>query len=442
MMKSTGKFKDVFERVDRRIELNEFGQYSCVGVQLYGQGAFIRESKLGSDIRKKTQWILKEGDFVYNKLFAWKGTFAVADKSVDGSIVSDKFPTYTFDRTKLNQRYLEYFIQNESLWKQAEKHSKGAAALSKFTLNPPDFWKLEFPLPSLDEQESIVQFLDETLSRLAKVREERAPIDAVVQGRRAGIGSESRLIMSSALQQLNDQFSAKLGQLDNVLLLKPRSGPSFPCDRTGEGIRVIMPSCLGGYRLDESKSLYGNGSEEMSEKDILVENDLLISRGNKRDQVGLCVVYKPSSKVRSTYANLLMRMTVDLKLTLPEFVKLWIMTPLAVRYIRENTKGTSPAIQKINQGALLRMPFPSSVAVSKQQEWVAFLNSIFEKVEGLEVIARQQDAQIQELRRNILLKIFAGERAQFKSSDTLEFDSTTSSRVEKARMTGENVVEI
>src|SRR5262249_22329373 len=48
-----------------------------VGMRLYGEGPFHRECKAGIQIRKKTHFQISEGDIIYNKLFAWKGTLAL-----------------------------------------------------------------------------------------------------------------------------------------------------------------------------------------------------------------------------------------------------------------------------------------------------------------------------------------------------------------------------
>ena len=399
-------FTKVFKRVERKIELDDQIEYSCVGLQLYGLGAFVRERKLGVEIKRKAQWLVKQGDFVYNKLFAWKGTFAVIGPACSDCIVSDKYPTYQFDRTILDERYLKYFIQSESVWRQAELMSKGAAALSKFTLNPPDFWRLKIPLPSLEEQGKIVSMLDDILCRYKALQEIRRPLDAVVQGRRAGIGSECRFILTGVLNLMDEKFEGSIGKLEEVLTLRPRSGPSFPCSDSGGGIRIVMPSALGGYRFDENKCMFGFGGEAISELDILEEGDLLISRGNKRDQVGLCIVYHPKDNRTTTYANLLMRMKVNGKKVTPQFVKYWLMSPLAVNYIQRNTKGTSPAIQKINQAALLRLPFPLDIPIPCQEAWVSYLDQIFEMVELGEKEVREEYEKLQELRRTLLLDIF------------------------------------
>jgi type I restriction enzyme, S subunit len=132
-MKNWGKarFGDIFERIDRKFFIDDSEQYKCVGVRWYGKGAFVRERLLGAEISRKQQWVIGWGDTVYNKLFAWKGAFAIADESVDGCIVSDKFPTYRANDGRVDDRWLRYYFQTPMLAQQAEALSKGAAAISK-----------------------------------------------------------------------------------------------------------------------------------------------------------------------------------------------------------------------------------------------------------------------------------------------------------------------
>lgn len=400
-------FTEVLERVKRPTFLEDAVEYQCLGVRWYGLGAYVRETKLGGTIARKEQWRVKENDVLYNKLFAWRGAFAVADKTADDCIASDKFPTYRFDSSRVNPDYLRLWFRSPQLADQAQALSKGAAALSKLTLNPPDFWKLTIPLPPLQQQTEIAQTVSAMLTSIERIERERAPLDATIHGRRAGVGSQVRLVLDAALADLNSCFVSDLGILDEVLTMRPRSGPSFVVSEEGEGIPVIMPSATLGYRYDAAKCLYGLGGEAVSPKDILTPGDLLISRGNYRDQVGICIVY-PGAAEERTYANLLMRMQVDPAQALPEFVKYWIMSPLCVRYIRKHTKGTSPSVQKINQRALIAMPFPRGAALSVQRTWVERLDRVFDEAEYLERKIREQYSAIQAFKDNLIRAAFDG----------------------------------
>ena len=400
-------FGDLLERVGRRITVQDGEVYSCIGVRWYGGGTFVREERAGYEIKRKQQWLVKAGDVIYNKLFAWKGAFAVANAGADECVASDKFPTYRADESRVRLDYLRFWFMTDGLARQARRLSKGAAAVSKLTLNPGDFWSLCIPLPSLAAQDVVLTKLQQVAKAIEGIVALRAPVDAVLQGRRAAVGSEVRLLMSTALRYMNESLSDRLGILDDALVMRPRSGPSYPCPEDGTGTAVVMPSALGGYRYDASKLLRGDGTEQLKEKDILQRGDMLIARGNKRDQVGLCIVY--DSDEPRTYANLLMRMQVDRSRWLPEFVKYWIMSPLAVAYIRRHTKGTSPSVQKINQRSLVNMPFPAQVPLDLQRRWVDYLDTVFDGVEQCEQMIQEQYADVMSLRPTVLAAAFAGD---------------------------------
>jgi type I restriction enzyme S subunit len=146
---------------------------------------------LGADIARKQQWIIRTGDVVYNKLFAWKGSFAIAGAIVDGHIVSDKFPTYAVNEDLVDPRYLKYYFQTPELATQAELLSKGAAAISKLTLNPPQFWDLTISAPALSEQQGIVALLDGHRERIEKAIASREVSRAATRALGAALLSDS-----------------------------------------------------------------------------------------------------------------------------------------------------------------------------------------------------------------------------------------------------------
>jgi type I restriction enzyme S subunit len=102
----------------------------------YGEGPFHRELKPAMRIAKKSHFVIRKGDVIYNKLFAWKGSFGVVPSELDGMFVSDKFPTYELDPRQVDENYLRWYFRDPRLWEQAKTLSTGSAAISKLTLTP------------------------------------------------------------------------------------------------------------------------------------------------------------------------------------------------------------------------------------------------------------------------------------------------------------------
>ena len=165
----------------------------------------------------------------------------------------------------------------------------------------------------------------------------------------------------------------------------------------------IVVSSRGGCRRPGKRADY----ILRYQSNLLTSGDILISRGNKRDQVGLCIVYPETSESR-TYANLFMKMQVRDGI-LPEFVKYWLVSPLSVRYIHMHTKGTSPSVQKVNQRALINLPFPEGVPMKEPLDWVFCLNAIFNTVEEIEHLIREQHDHLKQFPDAVLTAAFKGD---------------------------------
>ena len=149
---------EVLEERNRLIDVQDDEEYRCAGVRLNGNGAFVREYKFGTEIKKKhVQHVLKKDDIVYSTLFANKGAFAVADASVDGAILSEKFPTFKLNDSRLSLDYLNWFFRTGQLQRVAAEQVTGMAVFSLSHLSKRKFLKLLVPVPSLERQKYVVE---------------------------------------------------------------------------------------------------------------------------------------------------------------------------------------------------------------------------------------------------------------------------------------------
>jgi len=69
-------------------------QYAVLAMSWYAKGMYVKYRQLGRQIKAKKLYRVEEGDFVYNRLFAWKGSFAEATAEHSGCYVSNEFPTF------------------------------------------------------------------------------------------------------------------------------------------------------------------------------------------------------------------------------------------------------------------------------------------------------------------------------------------------------------
>jgi len=389
------RFDSFLRRIEQKVELDDATEYSTVGVRLRGRGAYVRDSLLGAQIARKQQWILRANDIVYNKLFAWRGAFAVADESVDGLIVSDKFPTYELDTAIVDASYLRFFFMTDGLATQARRLSKGAAAISKLTLNPPQFWDLTLPVPSsLDVQRRMATVFREVEARALEV-----------QALGEHMGSDFAALRTILIANAVDDPEA-MGTLEDVLSEKPRNGWSPLCDNTG-GTPVLSLSAVTGftYRGAEFKttSLPTNPDAHY----WLAPGDLLITRSNTADLVGHAAIYDgaPSPCI---YPDLMMRLRVDPSRADAAFVHLWLQGRTAREHLRKASRGTNPTMRKIAQGDVQRIPFPLHLSVGRQAELVRAVRGLLQHVEQAAVARDSLTNNAPELLRAVLKQGFSG----------------------------------
>ncbi len=168
---------ELLSPVARPESVNPEAKYRLLGARWYAKGLFVKEVASGAEIRASKLYRVERGDFVYNRLFAWKGSFAVASEDVDGCFVSNEFPCFQIDDGRLDSRFLAYYFSLESVWIEALGLSTGGTPTSRNRLNERKLQQMTIPLPPLEEQRRIVARLDAVLGKLEEARRLAGLID-------------------------------------------------------------------------------------------------------------------------------------------------------------------------------------------------------------------------------------------------------------------------
>ena len=63
--------KELLKPVSRPERIDPQKIYRILGAHWYATGLYIKDFKSGSEIQASTLFRVQEGDFVYNRLFAW-----------------------------------------------------------------------------------------------------------------------------------------------------------------------------------------------------------------------------------------------------------------------------------------------------------------------------------------------------------------------------------
>lgn len=152
------------EVADKR-HLDADQAYDLIGVRWWGGGTFVRGQKLGQDIKARSRGRVQAGWFVYNRLFAYRGSFALVSEECADGYVSSEFPTFVANEgvadPDLVLRYLVHTLNAPQYLLQVDSRSRGSTKTSRNRFMQTDFLEMEVAMPTdRSSLEAVVEVLD------------------------------------------------------------------------------------------------------------------------------------------------------------------------------------------------------------------------------------------------------------------------------------------
>src|SRR5437660_1576127 len=148
------------------ITIDDLTSYKRPRVQLHVQGIVLRDEIPGALIKTKTQQVCRTGEFLVAEIDAKVGGFGIVPESLSGSMVSSHYFLFVADESKLNLRYLDFFIRTPTFREQvAAQGSTNYAAI-----RPAHVLGYAIPLPPLAEQRQVVAEIDELAAQINEAR--------------------------------------------------------------------------------------------------------------------------------------------------------------------------------------------------------------------------------------------------------------------------------
>lgn len=154
--------------------------YEMVGVLSFGHGLFNRETIENGNTSYKYFLRLSAEHIVMSQLFGWEGALALSSNDFAGCYVSPQFPTFICDQSRLNREFLGWVMRQPCFWDDLGSRAKGMGDRRR-TLNPDSLFESYTPLPTIDEQESIVARLDQLANKVRQIDQHLDAIDAVAE---------------------------------------------------------------------------------------------------------------------------------------------------------------------------------------------------------------------------------------------------------------------
>ncbi|MHA1967205.1 MAG: N-6 DNA methylase, partial [Candidatus Hodarchaeales archaeon] len=165
----------IIEVSNDRKELVELDkEYTFLGVSGEAKGAFTKEPILGSEIRANNVYKVKEKDLIYNRLFAWKGSFSQIPPRMNNCYVSNEFPIFIPKDNIVSTTYISFYLSHPRFWTEVEHKSRGSTPGSRNRLYQDKFLDLIISVPisaKMAEIEAIVGNLTTLKNKFTVIKE-------------------------------------------------------------------------------------------------------------------------------------------------------------------------------------------------------------------------------------------------------------------------------
>lgn len=369
---------EVLEQVNRFEPVEPDREYKLLGVKWYAEGVFERERKLGKAIAAKQLNRVETGDFVYNRLFAWKGSFAVVGDGHAGGYVSGEFPIFRVKPGVVLAEFLYRYFSRPQVWKQIEHQSTGTTSVSRNRWREEQFFSWHISLPPLSEQERIVSILgavDEAVKAneevIARTRDLKKALAHELLTR--GLPGRHTRFKDSPIGRIPEEWEVRLL---GDLIVESRYGTSAKCNTEGNGHPVLrIPNVVSGeITTDDLKHAVLPNSDV--ERLSLRPGDLLVVRTNGNPEYcGRCAVVGDAQQ-GMLFASYLIRLRTDPTALLPHLLSTYLTTRAGLFELKNHVR-TSAGNYNLSVEGLGRVhvPVPS---IEEQHGMINLMQTIGE----------------------------------------------------------------
>lgn len=391
---------EVLRPVSRPVRVEAGQTYRMLGVRWYAAGLFIKDVLDGSEIRANRVFRVQRGDFVYNRLFAWKGSFAVADDASHDCYVSNEFPCYEPDEARIDVRFLHRYFSREPAWAEALGLSTGGTPTSRNRLKEEKLLAMAVPLPPLSEQRRIVARIESLAAKIAEAVS--LATDNATARDVLGTHASSACIPWSSARMVPIVDLLREPTLNGIGLRPSESPPGHRI------LRISAGTSRSDAMVDEDDTKFIDVPARDVAKYRLIEGDLLACRfnGNLHFVGRFSHFVGRTSDVR-LYPDKLIRFRLETSKVVPEYVCHAMNSPAGREQIESFCATTAGNIGiSATELKTVKLPVPP---LAEQRRIVAHLDALTAKTAALKQLQSQSAAELMALLPSILDRAFRGE---------------------------------
>jgi type I restriction enzyme, S subunit len=387
---------DVLVPASRPVPVDRAARYRLLGVRLDGAGPFLREERTGGELSANSIFEVKENDFIYSRLFAWRGAFGVIPPELDGCFVSNEFPTFRPKNGAIDPQFLKYWFRLQDVLHHVESDCSGSTPLTRNRYKEKFFLRLEIPLPRLAEQRRVVAKIDGLAAKIDEAR-------GLHYRSSAETALSAQNISESLFATLEAQFGIKaFASFDPHVSSGPRNWSQYYED---EGLRFYRAQDVGadGAIIDTNPQFIRPPPNDQGRSARLECNDIILVITGAT--IGRVAVFGPEQAPGLVNQHVAVcRFPLDSVCV--RYVLWGLRSPIGQVQLLGDKYGQGKPGLNLKNIRSIKLPFPP---ISEQRATVAYLDGLQAKVDRLKALQAQTRAELDALLPSILDRAFKGE---------------------------------
>ena len=408
---SITRIKNLFElRNERNYEaledVNLISLYTDKGVV---QHSDLTETTGNKAVTADGYKIVKENDIVVNIILCWMG--AVGRSAYNG-VTSPAYDVYK-PLSDTNSKYYHYLFRTSQFNGECFRYGRGIM-LMRWRTYSTEFRAIEVPLPSLDEQKQIVEFLDKKMNNvdmlIGNVQKQIEKLKAYKQSLITVVVTKG-LDSTAPMKDSGIEWIGEIAGTHTIFRLKylldspMQYGANESGDKLTEDsvryIRITDITADGNLKDDDNNQYL---SMSAAEGYILKDKDVLFARSG--GTVGKSFLYREEYGI-SAFAGYLIKAECDKTSLLPEYLIYYTQSSLYELW--KNMIFIQATIQNIgaNKYSNMEIPVPS---VEEQVSIVEYLDGKCSQIDRLIAIKQAKIEKLDQYKRSLIYEYVTGKK--------------------------------
>ena len=378
------------------IHIDDTRHYKRCRVQLHAGGIVLRDEVPGLEIKTKKQQVSRPGDFLVAEIDAKHGGYGIVPPELDGAVVSSHYFLFEIDESKLDRRFLGWFVKTPAFAEQVEAQGSTNYA----AIRPAHVLAYRLPLPPVGEQRRIVARVDALAAKIAEARGLAS----------SSAGLAGQLPESETHEAMNWDGHPAV-PLVELLAEATLNGLGVTPSDTPPGVRILRISAGTSRRdayVDENDTRFADVPAADAEKYRLRPGDLLACRFNGNlHYVGRFSLFAGTGPGIRLYPDKLIRFRLDPSKALPEYVCLAMNSRRGREQVESLCETTAGNIG-VSASALRAVPIPL-MPLRMQGDLVRHIAAIRAKATAITAVHAATAAELSALLPSVLSRAFRGE---------------------------------